>query len=743
MKPITSSRPEPINSLGNSIAQAIDWVAATRQQSTRLNREADNLTVRLRRSYNRVRQLDSAMHQPLTIGLYGHNAAAKAHLLAALAPGAKLLTEDTTLAVRYRCGDAQNPPSYPVAVSLLNEAQLVVMLIGSALMGGFRPDWDARAMTAHLQTLERLRQPMAIGGLDSNAMVALWDNLRLQGGKWQTPLARHFWPHAISLAPYLSVDDRAGLFAPLWGEDPALTTCYRQLAHTLHTLGNGERVYAPRQVLSPDEGILHAQIIPASTGEKLAVLTENGDEVAIVLADLAWLAASVTTTLPARENVGLPNNIELLDLPAGSPCPGAGLIQRMQQAKRANLLALAADGLHASLLLVSDAALTPQDAGRTGNALAYWVRQTQGETAELRSRRKPGLIWAITAFDSRQEGKPRPDDAVQRYVGEPGESWATLLAMDESDCQRMVAWLAAQARPTLKQERILEQQQELQRELTQSLLGNWLHAADTPLTQQRAQQLLRKLQAQAGIHGELLEWLLPQCDTLRQLYSQRQHNLPAPVAGGPTFEVEIDLFGEGDMACVAPIGQDGDSFAQRVFADWINHLRSLPDNSQLLALLGIGKQHLEMLVDALITAACRLEIAESLERALSAGTQPEQAEDRQVSQALAILGDFVTWLGFQQREARLRPASRINHGQPIFTPPPQPAVDWSSQQRLTKLAPTPARNTAFYIYDWLVGLQTLLAENVATAAEGTIDEAAHQALAAIVAPLNAEATPII
>ncbi|QGH59886.1 virulence factor SrfC family protein [Serratia proteamaculans] len=743
MKPITSGRPEPINSLGNSIAQAIDWVAATRQQSTRLNREADNLTVRLRRSYNRARQLDSAMYQPLAIGLYGHNAAAKSHLLAALAPGARLLTEEATLAVRYRYCDAQNTPSYPVTVSLLDEAQLVAMMIGSALMGGFQPDWNAASMAAHLHRLERLRQPMAIGGLGSNAMVALWDHLRHQGGKWQTPLARHFWPHAISLAPYLSVDDRARLFAPLWGEDPALTSCYRQLAHTLHALGHCERLSAPRKVLSRDEGIAHAQTINASAGEKLTVLTENGVEVAIALADLAWLAASVTTTLPARENVGLPNNIELLDLPASVPCPGAGLIQRMQQAKRANLLTLAADGLHASLLLVSDAALTPQDASRTGNALAYWVRQTQGQTVELRSRRKPGLIWTITAFDSRQEGKPRPDDAVQRYVGEPGESWATLLAMDESDCRRMVAWLAAQACPTLKQDRILEQQQELQRELTESLLGNWLRPADTPLTQQRAQQLLRKLQAQAGIHGELLEWLLPQCDTLRQLYSQQQHNLSAPVTGAPEFDVEIDLFGEGDMACVAPIGQDGDSFAQRVFADWINHLRSLPDNSQLLALLGIGKPHLEMLVDALITAACRLEIAESLERALSAVAQPEQAEDRQVSLALAILGDFVTWLGFQQREAKLRPASRINHGQPIFTPPPQPAVDWSSQQRLTKLAPTPARNTAFYIYDWLVGLQALLAENVATDAEGTIDEAAHRALAAIVAPLNAEAMPMI
>ena len=105
---------------------------------------------------------------------------------------------------------------------------------------------------------------------------------------------------------------------------------------------------------------------------------------------------------------------------------------------------------------------------------------------------------------------------------------------------------------------------------------------------------------------------------------------------------------------------------------------------------------------------------------------PDQCEDRQISRALAILGDFVARLGFQRRDAATRPESRVNPGQPIFTPPPQPAVDWSRQQRLTRLAPTPTKNTAFYIYDWLIGLQTLLAENAAT--ESALGEAQRAAL---------------
>lgn len=154
----------------------------------------------------------------------------------------------------------------------------------------------------------------------------------------------------------------------------------------------------------------------------------------------------------------------------------------------------------------------------------------------------------------------------------------------------------------------------------------------------------------------------------------------------------------------------------------------------MLELLGVEKPHLELLVDALIGAACRLRLDDELERALCAGGLPDQCEDRQISQALAILGDFVAWLGFQRRDAATRPESRVNPGQPIFTPPPQPAVDWSRQQRLTRLAPTPTKNTAFYIYDWLIGLQTLLAENAAT--ESALGEAQRAALEGIVATLR-------
>lgn len=717
----------PNNALSAGILQAIDWVDAARRQSPRLEREADRLTLRLRRCHNRAAQLENTCPAQVAIGLYGHNAAAKAHLLAALAPGAKRFNADLSLAVRYCTAAEAGPAEYPIALALLNEAQWLAITLDAAAMGGFRLDWDARAIAGHLQTLARHRQAIAPDGLSDGDVLALWDSQRRHGDKGQQTLDRHFWPQAVALAPQLSIDDRARLFAPLWGEEPTLTTHYRQLAHTLHALGDSRQVHAPRRALT----LLTASAAPENT--TIVVMAEHDGEREIALSDLVWLTAEVTTVLPQTAQAGLPADVALIDLPGSCARPQAEPTQRLQQAKRAHLLARCADGLHANLLLVADAAATPQDAARIGQALAGWVDHTQGETPALRQRRKPGLIWAITPFDPRQEGKPRPDDAVQRQVGEPGHSWATLLALDEQDCRRMVNYLAAQARPAHKQARLLELREELQRELTESLLGNWLTAADPHATQQRAQQLLRALQAQAGRHGELLERLLPQRDTLRQLYQQQQHAAPTPATPAP-FGLDIDLFGAPETP--APGEPPTSPFATRIFADWINHLRSLPDSRRLLDLLGVDKPHLELLVDALIGAACRQRLDDELERALCAGGLPEQGEDRQISQALALLGDFVAWLGFQRRDAATRPESRVNPGQPIFTPPPQPAVDWSGQQRLTRLAPTPTKNTAFYIYDWLIGLQTLLAENAAQAQPALADEQ-RAALAAIVAALRA------
>ncbi|MNC73309.1 putative bacterial virulence factor [compost metagenome] len=92
-----------------------------------------------------------------------------------------------------------------------------------------------------------------------------------------------------------------------------------------------------------------------------------------------------------------------------------------------------------------------------------------------------------------------------------------------------------------------------------------------------------------------------------------------------------------------------------------------------------------------------------------------------------MLGDFVAWLGFQLRPQAQRPESRINRGHKIFTKPSQ-----SAELRMTALPVEPINNTALYIYDWLVGLYQLIAENAGHGGAQTLSEQQREKLGRII-----------
>ncbi len=79
----------------------------------------------------------------------------------------------------------------------------------------------------------------------------------------------------------------------------------------------------------------------------------------------------------------------------------------------------------------------------------------------------------------------------------------------------------------------------------------------------------------------------------------------------------------------------------------------------------------------------------------------------------------------------------MNRGQSIFSRPPAPSVSFGAGQRLTRLSVAPANHTAYYIYDWLVGLNTVIIENNGYTGGGDLPVAARDALIALLKPLRA------
>src|SRR5476649_640156 len=769
---MTSINPEllrtQLNELVNGVSQAIQWVDDNRPTSPRLHMEADRLKLKLRRQRNKSQNLGISASCNPGIGLYGHSQAGKSYLLNALAAGenGRLETlvgdrvldyfshinpgdQATTLVTRFSRQAETQDPQWPISLALLSEAELIKITALEAMAQHVLPEWDQQQILAHLHSLALHRQPEIIDGLTGDDVVAIWDMLARIDAKADKQRALHFWPAAVELAPYLGVDDRARLFSILWNEASHSTAFYRHFAHVLQRLDGATQALAPMSVLVDDhllpaDGIMSPVTLTAdyetesrshSISIRPVLAGIAGKPVELSLVDSTLLSAELLLPLLSAPLETLFEHVDLVVFPTQVDAHTLGhtyslLSHGLLQAKHASLLERYTENQQVNSLLVCTAAGSREAVKPVGKALDHWVKQTQGENAQVRSQRKPGLLWALTPFDQRITHGEHFDEAVQRFVGTPGDAWGTMLAMDKRGIERMASWLTTEVTQANKLARLSEQRDELRRELADNLLGSWLPSSgEQELAQKQkiAESLLKALQTRAGVHGELLERLLPAREELRRLYLQQfdtpqvavqKTGVNAPqVTETFGIGISIDLFSEEPVQAVvteepnAPAVAETD-FARKAQHHWINHLRSLPDNAPLVDLLGIGKPGVEMLVEEVITAGIRMDVVGKLVNILEetplSGSSAESQADRQVSRALTVMGDFVAWLGFLNIEESQRPDSRINRGHKIFAKPPK---TWSTSQRLTKLTLAPVNNTAFYIYDWLVALNEIIIQN--------------------------------
>lgn len=789
MKPLTPKQlsgtfGKKLDTLTKSIDHSLAWLETARENAPRLDMEADRLSVRLQRQRNKASHLLEAAGKECAIGFFGLSQAGKTWLITALAASDKGRMEialgnanleysqlnpqqqTCTMVTRYSGQQVRVDNEWPVQVALLSEEELVAILadVWARRTESRAVVLDEQQISERLKTAAMYRQSGVVDGMNSGDVVALWDRLATSQLCVSKALETHFWPLAIELAPVLGVDDRARLFSLLWGEDRELTALYRQLAHVLHHVSGVPRVLAPLSVVDdPSLSILTTHCLRyfnASSDRVIQVVPQHGGRnlqpVNLALAELALMGREVLMPLYSAPRESLFEQVDLLDYP-GFETPSVlpddehhALALAFLAAKRAFLLTRAAEHQDVNLLMVCSAVGHRSETRTVGRVLENWVKQTQGENTQVRSRRKPGLIWAVTPFDQRITRGQNFDAAVQRYVGNPGDAWGSMLAMDEKGVKRMAGWLMTEIQREAKVERLQEQSNEIRRELRENLLGRWYLASEQEEPQARlrvAETLLKSLQARTGVHGELLERLLPSRETLRHLFLQRQNPGERPLVEEYALS-EDDPFGIGlsiDLLSDEPVQGKTEThsvseepeaeFAQQVYRHWLHTLRQLPEQAALLELLGIGKPTLEMLTEELVTASIRLDIEAALVKMLTdheaPGTPVEMMADRQVSRALSVMGDFVAWLGFQHLPEAQRPESKINRGQKIFAKPETQTASLGPGQRLTKLDLKPNNYAAWYIYDWLVGLNEMILQNAGYSAAREIDSEHRDALAAI------------
>lgn len=437
--------------------QAIDWVADVRPGAQRLDRDADGLIERLRRSRNLARRLGQAAQRPMSAGFFGLSQAGKSYLISSLARSANGRLETMVDGERLDFIDHINPPGggkeatglvtrftrkppattrgYPVLLSLLNEADMVKIL-GNSFFLDFdreRANFDIAQETilSRLKDLESRRQAKHTGGMDEDDVVDLADYFDRRFKKSNEPLAGLFWPTAIGLAPYLLPADRTRLFALVWGELPEFTDAYAKLRQVLETLSFATDVHAPTTALVERTGDVYVQtnsimnvdavrvrfgtdtqdlvgVLPVVDGNPLA-------EVKLQRSILAALTKEMVFGLADAPRVDLLEELDLLDFPGYRGRMGLTNVAQASAAdegsdpvgtlllrgKVAYLFERYTDDQEMNVLILCNPSDKQIEITALGPVLDSWVAATQGATPAERARRAPGLLWALTMFDKR------------------------------------------------------------------------------------------------------------------------------------------------------------------------------------------------------------------------------------------------------------------------------------------------------------------------------------------------------
>jgi hypothetical protein len=451
--------------------EAIEWINAVRQDAPRLNTEADRLTINLRRSRNKARRLALAAAKPMTIGFFGLSQAGKSYLISALAAGenGKLETrlggkqldflthinppgggkEATGLVTRFSRRQVGSDERWPVTLQLFSEIEMGKIL-ANAFTHDFNQekfDWqyDEGRINDLLASLTKRRRPTRVAGISEDDVVSLWDYLSRHAEKSQSRLALHYWPQAITLAPWLTPEDRGQLFSVLWGEVAGLTEAYIRFAQTLYRLGGAQEVWAPLSTLVSEENGLLVQrdsIMNVDMLERLNTETDICIEVCPVvegqaaapvtlsLAELTALTVELHIPLVASTREPLFETVDLLDFPGYRGRLGVEsmddtrravnreesnpLAQLILRGKVAYLFERYTENQEMNVLVVCTASTKQSDVKEVGGVLDEWIRYTQGADAEARGRRLPGLIWALTMFDLRISQGLSQEEAILR-----------------------------------------------------------------------------------------------------------------------------------------------------------------------------------------------------------------------------------------------------------------------------------------------------------------------------------------
>lgn len=257
---------ERCDGLKTSAEETLGWLRKAEEGSIALQQGASYIDGEMRRIQNAAYRLGRAASRRMCVGVYGPSRAGKSYLVNSLARGSSssfmvdvggraydfLLAinpqneggESTGLVTRFTANPRPTQDSHPVFVRLFNELDLVKILVNSCQRDIVRDqenEFEIPGVDEIRTVLDDLGA--SAGAVRENAPSAsgIYDLREYVLGTFENAYrdvtACGYWTRAAELAPCLSLNRRATLYAVLWGMNEDFTALFLHLAEACERLG--------------------------------------------------------------------------------------------------------------------------------------------------------------------------------------------------------------------------------------------------------------------------------------------------------------------------------------------------------------------------------------------------------------------------------------------------------------------------------------------------------------------------
>ena len=460
---------------------ALAWVNHAENAET-VGPKHKSLTKLLRKSARRAERLGKSAGTNMSVSVFGPSQAGKSFLVSVLArptdgrltadfngPGGQLDYisqvnpagdgESTGLVTRFTMTKTATPDGYPIQLNLLSEADIARTIINSFFEDGDQSETppEPEDLQSHFTEHTPKAGPTAVSGMTFEEVYEIADYVENTFGK--VAYASHlrgFWDEAATLAPQLSIADRAAFFAILWGGYQPLTDLYLKLATALATLDHAEVVYAPLTALQPREtSIIDVNtlggLFKPDTEDLLPLNTGSGKVVEVGRAIVSALAAELVFPM-AEQPSDFFAETDLLDFPGARnrfelplsktlENPQEGVTNMLLRGKVAYLFDryVANQEITSMLLCVPDSNM---DTVSLPGLVENWIAMTHGATPQERALNDCILFFVMTKFDkhlgeSASGGSPserfkrRMDASLLKAFGKLRDSWVHKWSPDK------------------------------------------------------------------------------------------------------------------------------------------------------------------------------------------------------------------------------------------------------------------------------------------------------------------------